>query len=358
VSRTACRLVCAVSVSATALAAASTLAQPPAISTPYAASGYVSSAHFTISRQGYAYGNFSGAGGFIDRLERTYAHVSALAARLELPTTQPADKLAVSVMNDAFAFGEYARGVGLTPSDRLLGFYDPRESRVVLLDYTVVGVIPQRRSELSRSVNPLRAALASAPADRDVLERRLREGEQAFALIDQFEEHLHRKVIQHEVAHSVWRAIGVLPKEGTRPAWLHEGLAAVFEVPLPAAPADWPAVNEHRLRDYRAAARGGSLLAWRELVSESSLFNPDAGSAETAYAQAWLLAWFGVREQPERLREYIRRVRMRSDPAHAPAQAELRDFEAVFGPIDGAFDARLRRFEQSLPATPLPPSGR
>lgn len=353
-SRATCRLVCAACVSASILATMAR-AEPPAITTPYAASGYVSSAHFTIARQGYAYGNFSGEGGFIDRLERTYAAVSALATRLELPTTRPADKLAVSVMNDAFAFGEYARGMGLTPSDRLLGFYDPRESRVVLLDYTVVGVIPQRRSEISRMVNPLRAALASAPADRESLERRLREGEQAFALIDQFEEHLHRTVIQHEVAHSVWRAIGVLPKDGSRPAWLHEGLATLFEVPLPAAPTDGPALNEHRLRDYRAAARARTLVAWRELISESSPFVPGAASSETAYAQAWLLTWFAVREQPDRLREYVRRVRMRSDSANTPAPSELRDFEAAFGPIDDAFDARIRRFAESLPATPASP---
>src|SRR5262249_10220524 len=150
-----------------------------------------------------------GAGGLCDRLEATYRAVDALGRRLGVATTQPSARLTVLLFNDPPGFENYAEGMGLGPARELRGVYDRESDRVVRLDFTLNGVIPETRSAISREVDPVRAL----PPTKDVAEmaRRdavLRRGEEAFRRIERLEEQLFCTVVQHEIAHQVMAGIG------------------------------------------------------------------------------------------------------------------------------------------------------
>jgi len=297
-------------------------------------SPYLPTEHFRVTPNGAMFNNLSGPGGLLSRIEATHAAVVALGRELGVATTQPAGKLSIILCTDRQVFRGLGYGAGIQKSDMLMGFFDRASDQTVLMDFTLDGVIPRRRSEISSRVNPIRS-LPPTPdaAERARREAILKQGAEEFAEVERIEDQLFRTVVQHEVAHLVLADVGILPRDRFAPPWLSEGMAALFECPLDQFSARDPGVNEFRLKDYRAADADKKLLPWRQIVGDAAEFQPEDARASTAYAQAWLLAYWVAREEPAKLREYITSIQRRGTDAVPNADAQVAEFERVFGPV-------------------------
>ncbi len=312
---------------------------------------YPQTPHFVIVPKEATLANRQGPGSLLNRMEATYGAVYSLANRLEVATTRPRDPIMVSVFDDPSGFQNYANGVGFTATTDLYGFYDPDAERVVLLDFTRVGVIPEKRSEISRLVNPIRALGSTADAGESARRAAiLKQGEEAFAKLDQLEEQIFCTTVQHEVAHAALSAFGVLPRTATQPAWLGEGLASQFEVPIDPLSLGTLGINELRLNDYLIAAKAGQLLPWRRLLSDDGVFKPGQPASATAYAQAWLLTHWAVKEKAKSMGDCIRALRRGGLTARERSEI----FERTFDITDDRLAATLKRYADSLTSTTKP----
>lgn len=327
------------------IAAATASAQPPDLSR---ASPYLPTEHFRVTANGAMFNNISGPGGLLTRLEATHAAVAALVRQLGVPTTQPAQKMSIILCTDRDTFRGLALGASIEKSDMLLGFFDRASDQTVLIDFTIVGDVPRKRSEISELVNPIRSLPATTdPKEQARRDAYLKQGAEQFAAVEKLEEQLFRTVVQHEVAHLVMCDLGVPPRDRPAPPWFGEGMAALFEGPLDRFSPRDPGVNVFRLKDYRAAAAQKELLPWRTIVGGGADFLPQSPRAATAYAQSWLLAYWAVRDEPAKLAAYIRAIQRRGTDSIPNAETQIAEFELAFGPI-GDLDAKLTKFAAGL----------
>lgn len=308
-------------------------------------SAYLPSEHFAIVPNAATFNALQGPGGLFDRIENTYRAVEALTEKLGVATSRPAERLTVILFDSPSAFENYASGVGLAARDDFFGFYDRGNDTVVLLDFTLNGAIPRKRSEISRQINPIRAL----PPTKDSGERARRDSllkgaENAFARVADLEEQMFRTVVQHEVAHQLLSAFGALPGTTSQPAWLIEGMATLFETSLQDFDAGNPGINEYRLTDYRVAASSRALIPWTRILSDDTLFKPDNPMSATAYAQAWMLVYWAVRERPEKLKALVQANQV-GNASHVDRVAA---FESVLGRLNESFDARMAAFADQL----------
>lgn len=304
--------------------------------------------HFTVTPNGAMFNNLSAPGGLLSRLEATHAAVAAFVKQLGVATTQPARKMSVILCTDRDTFRGIGFGASIEKSDSLFGFFDRGSDQTVLLDFTAIGDIPRKRSEISGLVNPIRSlAPTSDPKEQARREKFLKQGAEQFAAVERLEESLFRTVVQHEVAHLVLTDYGVPPRDRPAPPWFGEGIAALFEVPLDHFSPRDPGINVYRLKDFRAAAGDKKLLPWRSIVGGGPDFKPEAPMAATAYAQSWLLAYWAVREEPAKLADYIRALQRRNTDSVPNPETAIAEFELAFGPI-GDLDAKLTRFAAGL----------
>lgn len=301
--------------------------------------------HFEIVPKDATLATRNGPGGLRAHMEAAYAAVWFQTRRLDVVTTQPSAPISVAVFDDQAGFENYAAGVGISATKDLYGFYDRDADRVVLLDFTRIGIIPEKRSEISRMVNPIRALPQTSDATEAARRAEiLKRGDEAFAKLDQLEEQIYRTTVQHEVAHAALSALGVLPRTATQPAWLSEGMASQFEVSIDPLALDTLGISEFRLNDYLAAAKSGRLLPWHRLLTEDDAFKPSHPQSATAYAQAWLLTHWAVQTRPAAMAEYIRRVRQSRPKADERGPA----FDRIFDMTEDRLAEALGKYARLL----------
>jgi hypothetical protein len=152
----------------------------------------------------------------------------------------------------------------------------------------------------------------------------------------------------HEMIHQLAVDSGLVPRHDAFPHWLHEGLAAQFEVIRGGQWAGISRAHDLRLPDYR---RVESPLQLERLVRDAGF---GRGYQRDLYAQAWALVYYLRTQRPREFVTFVDLLRGPSGLAASPAPGD-RVFEA-FGRAFGADIARLetdwRDFMKSV-QTPL-----
>ncbi len=129
----------------------------------------------------------------------------------------------------------------------------------------------------------------------------------------------------HEMVHQLVAVSGLAPRHDVFPAWLHEGLAAQFEVIRGGRWAGISRAHDLRLPDWRSVHPPPRLAA---LIRDEGF---GRGYQRDLYAGSWALVFYLRERHPRRFFSYI-------DLLRAPAQSEspgpdrtVRLFKAVFG---------------------------
>ena len=154
-----------------------------------------------------------------------------------------------------------------------------------------------------------------------------------------------RTVLQHEATHQVLTNLGVVSFGVIYPFWISEGLACLFEVPLPCCDDDRIPVNELRLADVGSPEE---LPRIKFLVSEIGTWEGKAAHSPKEYAQAWALAHFLMHRRRDEMRTFLQKI-MAVEPDEGDVHyGAMDEFEAVFGPADNKLDKEWRDYVADL----------
>lgn len=151
----------------------------------------------------------------------------------------------------------------------------------------------------------------------------------------------------HEMVHLLVAETGLEPEPGSFPHWLHEGLAAQFEVVRGGRWAGVGRAHDLRLPDYRISAEEIPIV---DLIRDKGFGH---GYRRGLYAQSWALVYF---LRKTRGREFVAFVDALRVPATFENASDYERIEAAFrkafGPDLGALDRSWRAYMQDV-QTPL-----
>ena len=304
---------------------------------------------------------------FLIRAERTYDAVFRFCRAGEIPVQPPSHRLAILFFDRPEEFTQYGGRIGFS-NPVASGIFSIHLNRAAFFNTEHT----PKMSELSAVISGLEERLAGGGGlgsdERRTVRRRL---QRARNQREQYVTQINQLVIQHEVAHQVLYNIGVHTVGAQNPTWLAEGLACLFETPPGRSGAGFAAVNQARLRDFRAcltaggltrlpqagnlehAYRSGQLVPLKQLIGDAG-FLARGGNPNIAnhYAQAWSLVFHLQRTQQKAFARYIQTIARRTPDDRFTEQQEIEAFEAAFGPIDSRFEQRWVSSILGLPYRP------
>ena len=126
-------------------------------------------------------------------------------------------------------------------------------------------------------------------------------------------------IAAHETIHQMTTETGLAPHFDDFPAWLHEGIAAQFEVVRGGRWAGFGRANDQRLPDWRSIR---PLPRLAPLLRDAGLGH---GYRRDLYAESWALVYFLRKAHPREFLAFLDRLRT---PAPASALRPERSFEA------------------------------
>jgi len=289
----------------------------------------------------------------VDLLERviTTYYLMFAAQGIELPI--PRSRFASVFFAEHKDYLEYLRGANLEVFRSTRGYFHPTLNAVLAYDSRSAGALKAlsetlaaRRSELAA----LRQTLDRLPPQGRLLVElrgespRAMSRSQARKALDSWQGDVNRRALvleldrrsvdlgtaAHEMVHQLVAASRLAPHHDDFPIWLHEGLAAQFEVIRGGRWAGVGRAHELRLPDWRSRTRRTPL----PLLIEDQGFG--RGYQKDAYAQAWALVYFLRKEHP---REFLTFLDLLRTPGGALPRSKDRAstaFQRAFGEnLDG-----------------------
>jgi hypothetical protein len=210
-------------------------------------------------------------------------------------------------------------------ADAIVGYYNMQTNRITMYDLTGVESLRQPGGARS-SAAQINFMLAQPDAENTVA------------------------TIIHEATHQIAFNSGLQTRFADIPLWVSEGIAVYFETPDLQSTKGWKtigAVNQPRLsqfRQYQATRPPNSL---RSLIVDDQRMR-DSRRALDAYAEAWALNYFLLRQKPKEFLAYLKTLSAK--PAMQPDEPEkrLEEFQNAFGKDLNKFDAEFVRNLQKV----------
>jgi hypothetical protein len=251
------------------------------------------------------------------------------------------------------------------------GYFHPTWNAVVAFDArstndqkTAREKLTARREELSRfdervdqatARSRIRVKLADLPARtvgraeaKALIERLRGEAVCEKLLLDLDWRAIDLGTAAHEMIHQLAVDSGLVSHHGTFPHWLHEGLAAQFEVIRGGRWAGISRAHDLRLPDFR---RVQSPLLLERLVRDTGF---GRGYQRDLYAQAWALVYYLRTQHAREFLTFVDLLRGPAGPAPAAAPGDrfFDAFQRAFGSDLDRLEKDWRQFIASL-QTPL-----
>jgi hypothetical protein len=245
--------------------------------------------------------------------ERLYKAFTNFWSRKGFDLHEPEFPLVAIVFADQASYSAYVvKDLGGVPG-AIIGYYKPESNRMTMYDLT--GVEAQRRAGDKRTnANQINQMLARPEAERTVA------------------------TIIHEATHQIAFNCGLQTRLADIPVWLSEGSAMYFETPDLGSSKGWRtigAVNRGRLADFRNYLRkprpADSLVTL--VSSDERLRDRDPQRKTDAYAEAWALNYFLIRQRPKQYMVYIKLLSEKEPLIWDDAASRLGEFQKAFGDV-------------------------
>lgn len=151
----------------------------------------------------------------------------------------------------------------------------------------------------------------------------------------------------HEATHQLAFNCGMHTRFADNPMWLTEGMAMFFEVPDLEGRSGWKTighVNSLRLKTFRQSLpRRDETSSLERLLQNDDRFQ-DVKQAEAAYAEAWALTFYLIKNRPDAYATYLKRIAEKPRLVLDAPDKRLQDFRSVFDDDLTDLDRELRRF--------------
>jgi hypothetical protein len=201
-----------------------------------------------------------------------------------------------------------------------LGYYHPTLGIVATFDARTVPAQQQARAELAAAEVTLERIPAGEHRDRlgrDLIRRRL--------LLELQRRSIELGTAAHELIHLLVETSALAPRHDDFPFWLHEGLAAQFEVVRGGRWAGFGRAHDLRLPDWRRIDPPPRLAP---LLRDTDF---GRGYQRDAYAAAWALVYYLRKQHPAQFVTFLDLLRTPDAEARPRADRTVALFQAAFG---------------------------
>jgi hypothetical protein len=161
-------------------------------------------------------------------------------------------------------------------------------------------------------------------------------------------------ILAHETIHQLTTECGLAPRFDDFPTWLHEGLAAQFEVIRGGRWAGFGRLNDQRLPDWRSIHPAPRLAP---LLHDAGFGH---GYRREVYAESWALVYYLRKARPHEFLAFLDLLRAPRTESTARPDRAFEAFRAAFGEDLPGIESDWRRFLADF-KTPLEegrPNGR
>jgi hypothetical protein len=241
-----------------------------------------------------------------------------------LTLAPPETPLVALVFQDKATYREYAQAELGAAVEAIDGYYSLPTNRVMMYDLTgVEGAGLGDRVGLSARVN----AILSRPGAEGTV-----------------------ATIIHEATHQLAFNSGMHQRLGAIPRWLSEGMAIYFETPDLKNARGWTrigAVNQLRLLTFRQSLPSRPVDSLAQLISSDARFL-DPRTAKAAYAEAWALNYFLIRNHQKAYTKYLETLAEKGPLLPDSPEERLQDFAEAFGEDIAKLDAAFLKYMQRV----------
>ena len=264
----------------------------------------------------------------LERVVQTFL-VSFAAQGIELPA--PGRRLVSVYFADRRDYAEFLRRVDAEAFVDTQGYYHPILHAVFAFDARSTD---EQRAGRRAILNRKNDGVAPSELTRQAL----------FLDLDRRATDLG--IAAHETVHQLTTEAGLAPRFDDFPAWLHEGLAAQFEVVRGGRWAGFGRANDRRLPDWRTIRPAPRLAP---LLRDSGLGH---GYRRDLYAQSWALVHFLRKDHPLEFLAYLDLLRTPTPATIVRPDRSTDAFRAAFGEDVNGLESSWLAFVAGL-RTPL-----
>ena len=133
------------------------------------------------------------------------------------------------------------------------------------------------------------------------------------------------------------------------PLWFSEGIAVYFETPDLHSAKGWSgigAINWPRFEQFQKYYPHRPVDSLRTLITVDQRFR-DAKGGLDAYAEAWALTYFLIKQHPKEYVAYLRALSTKKPLSADSSNARLEEFQQAFGDLN-KLDAEFIRYMSRL----------
>lgn len=168
-------------------------------------------------------------------------------------------------------------------------------------------------------------------------------------LIDIKQESQDIEVVSHEATHQMAANTGLFPHHVRVPKWVHEGLAAYFESPNDGAWSGIGAVNEVRIKYYRALEPDKEHSNLNFIVGDQIFdYAGSLGATLHGYGQAWALTHFLIEKHFDELMRFYKELGELPPDIEFTPEVLNPLFDRAFGTDRPSLDQEWRSYMRSL----------
>ena len=253
--------------------------------------------------------------------ERLYMAFTNYWTREGFELSDPEFPLVAVIFADKQAYVKYSRPVLGEAGESVVGYFNLQTNRMTMYDLTGTAGVVRQSASVSTGAQ-IKQILAQPDAQQTV------------------------STIVHEATHQIAFNSGLHTRLSDCPVWFSEGIAMFFETPdLNGQKGGWKGigtVNGVRLeqfQDYLARRPADSLQTL--VASDKRLHEVKQGL--DAYAEAWALTYFLIKQHPKEYIAYLRMLSKKKPLANDSPEVRLKEFQAAFGSIK-KLDTDLLRY--------------
>jgi hypothetical protein len=266
----------------------------------------ISTAHYVICyNTSKAYAQWCGS-----LFERLYMAFTNCWSRKGFTLKEPEFPLVAVVFADKAAYRRFSQAELGPAADAVIGYFSLQTNRMTMYDLTGAEAVTPR-SNHANTLTAISQFLSRPDAERTV------------------------STIVHEATHQIAFNCGLHTRLSDCPLWFSEGIATYFETPDLSSAKGWRGigmVNQSRLANFKSylPKRPANSLETL-LTSDDRLRQPEQAGA--AYAEAWALTYFLVRQHPKQYVAYLQLLSDKKPLLFDKPQTRLQQFTQVFGDL-------------------------
>lgn len=242
--------------------------------------------------------------------ERLYMAFTNFWDKQGFDLQEPESPLISILFNDQASYREHIRRELGAGTDSIIGYYSLQSNRITTYDLTGIEAF-RRPGDRRGSAAQINQLLMRPEAERTVA------------------------TIIHEATHQIAFNSGLQTRYADIPLWVSEGIAVYFETPDLSSPRGWRtvgAVNQVRLAQFRDYLQRRPADSLKSLIVNDDRIRDPRQSAD-AYAEAWALNYFLIKQRPKQYRAYLKALSAKPPLLWDSPDERLQEFTIAFGDL-------------------------